>query len=304
MTITHTPPPTGQKLAVGEIFYDTFGTCWDLVGALPGVALWPLLIGIVATGVGLIPIMYPGFPAGSIVFSLFSYLVLGVSYTLFAVAWHRLVLLNSTFESSAPTAWFRNHTRFYGYLILVYVMLAGLMVPPFIAMGMLFAPTNAGAPDLAPDTLGWIFPVVLVVFAVYFLFYYLFYRVSFVFPATAVGETYRLADSWRNTRGNGWRLIAISLLVNIVTGIVLLPLTLIAVAIVHGLVLAPDAQNVSDLIVAAVAVSPIQVVAEFIFLALNVTLISLSFRAATGWVPGPMPPAAPVVPGPDGNESP
>ncbi|MCP4330408.1 MAG: hypothetical protein GY791_18450 [Alphaproteobacteria bacterium] len=294
MTVTSTPPPTGRKLAIGEIFSNTYGTCWRLIGKLPGVAAWPFLIAIVAFAVPLVMLYSPAAVSASTIFEIAHYLIMAMSYTLFAVAWHRLVLLASAAETSSPMAWRRRHTVFFGYQILLYVVMVVLTLPVTVFMATLVEPSPGGEPGISPESMETVFTILPIMFVALLVFYYVFFRLCFVFPACAVGERYGLADSWRHTRGNGWRLIIISILVNLAMVVVLVPVVSVLVALISVVAYSGAQGGDAAIIVSALVIGGVYTIAAFVALALNVTLISLSFRAATGWVPGP-PAAAPAV---------
>jgi hypothetical protein len=290
MTISYTPPPAGRKLIVGQIFGETFAVCWKLKGKLPRAALWPFLVALVALALTPIDLLldtpepYASLNIMSELVEIPYNLLMAAAYTLFAVAWHRFVLLETHWESSAPTAWRRRHTVFFGYQLLVYLIVVVVLLPMLVVIGAMGL-----YPGRDPSTFSaslFLLLFIVVVTAV-FIFWYVFFRLSFVFPARAVGERYTLRDSWRHTRGNGWRLIAIAFLVNVALSIVLLPLVLLSTGLITSLLFANPQSSTASLVIASVVLGAVYVIAEFIGLALNVTLISLSFRTATGWVPGP-----------------
>ena len=111
-------------------------------------------------------------------------------------------------------------------------------------------------------------------------------RLSFVFPAAAVDERYGLGDAWRQTRGQGLRLIAILVLILVPVYAALILLTgLIGFAI--GLAAHVSHDHASEPVGLAIFLlsASVGIVLGYIALALGVTMISTAFRTCSGWVP-------------------
>ena len=118
-----------------------------------------------------------------------------VPYALFGVTWYRLNLLGP--QAGAPKlapTWSRQHTQFFSY-VLGFTLL-NLAVAPFYL--------SAAVPDSAGQVSG---QAALIALAMMVGVGYLTARLSFVFPAISVGETYSLKQSWRHTASQGWRLL-------------------------------------------------------------------------------------------------
>jgi hypothetical protein len=292
MTVSHTPPPAGHRIPVFETVGRTFVTCWSLGGALPRVAAWPFALSIV------IVVATIELAVSPIVGLVLTVLNLAV-YTLFAVAWHRLVLLDDRSASSAPLSWNRRHTVFFGYLVAIYVLFYVVVLSIFLPL-VFAAMTAAPAGHDNGVSEGVIVLAAVMVAVAIIIGFYVFFRLSFVFPARAVDEEYGLTESWRHTKGNGLRLIAIALIVNLSVMVPFLILSqwLLVPMIEPSMGDAPARPFLSG---SLLLITIISIVIHFLLLALNVTLISLSFRTATGWIPAPQ--AGPPVAAP-GNDEP
>ncbi len=123
---------------------------------------------------------------------------------------------------------------------------------------------------------------------------YIMIRLSFVFPAVSVDETYRLRQAWIHTKGQGLRLlgatvIAAAPIAALVwgSGEILGALLfagpepghdgLPAVAQMEAFVKA----NLSALLL----IQTLSAAINYVLMALMVSVISIAFRICTGWVP-------------------
>jgi hypothetical protein len=225
-------------------------------------------------------------PVTSSLGALFAILGL-LPYTIFGVAWHRLTLLGPV--AGAPpllSAWTQRHWRFLGYLFAV--MLIG-----YGAIAMVFSLAFAVIqPELEtlPAGLG------LMIFAGAAILAYIMARLSFVFPAVSVDESYRLRHAWTHTKGQGLRLIGATViaaapmvvLVWAVSGI-LGALLFAEPATVPGQDgVPPEAQTqvfVDANLGALMLTQAIAAAINYVLMALMVSVISIAFRTCTGWVP-------------------
>ena len=119
-----------------------------------------------------------------------------VPLTMIAVSCHRLVILG---VDSLPNAWGLfwswRETRFLGW-----VFLLALVAVPLLLTATFLLSVSLEIP-LARYTRPWLY------WGVYLsVVLGLLSRLSLVLPATAIGQNPTLADSWRLTRSNGWRL--------------------------------------------------------------------------------------------------
>ena len=221
-------------------------------------------------------------------------------YTFFGVAWHRLTLLGPV--AGAPPllpAWRQRHWRFLGYLLAV--MLIG-----YGAIAMVFSLAFAVVqPEMEAMSAG----LGLMIFAGTAILAFIMARLSFVFPAVSVDESYRLRHAWTHTKGQGLRLIGATLLASApmvaliwaVSGILgaLLIAAPAAVPGQDGLPPEARAQAFVDANLGALMLTQaVGAAINYVLMALMVSVISIAFRTCTGWVP-----AAGGAVTPDGEKS-
>ncbi len=213
-------------------------------------------------------------------------------YTLFGVAWHRLILLGP--QAAAPPVmvrWEARHWRFCAYaMILALMNFALLQLLALLAGGATTDPpqeTGIGAP--LSMTLASLVMFLAIIFVVI--------RFSFVFPAVAVDENYGLGNSWRHTRGQVARLLLTLLLT-------LFPLMLGGMTLI-GIIVTIMAGGATPGPREAFAADLLFNLLGFLSMGLSVTVMSTAFRICTGWVPAPPgPPAPATTPGPGGGGAP
>jgi hypothetical protein len=208
-------------------------------------------------------------------------------YTFFGVAWHRLTLLGPV--AGAPPllpAWRQRHWRFLGYLLAV--MLIG-----YAAIAMVFSLAFAVVqPEIEAMSAG----LGLMIFAGTAILAFIMARLSFVFPAVSVDESYRLRHAWTHTKGQGLRLIGATLLASApivaliwaVSGILgaLLIADPAAVPGQDGLPPEARAQAFVDANLGALMLTQaVGAAINYVLMALMVSVISIAFRTCTGWVP-------------------
>ncbi len=206
-------------------------------------------------------------------------------YTFFGVAWHRLTLLGPV--AGAPSlmpAWTSRHWRFLGYLLVTMVIGSSAMAMVFSIGLMAIRPETGSLPSAAG----------LIPVAGFAAVAYVMIRLSFVFPAVSVDESYRLRHAWTHTKGQGLRLLGTTVIaaapmvalvwgVNEILGAVLFagPLPgqdgLPAVAQMEAFVEA----NLGALLLIRTVTAAI----NYVLMALMVSVISIAFRICTGWVP-------------------
>ena len=196
-----------------------------------------------------------------------------VPYVLFAVAWHRFLLLGEKPGSAlAPLFPSLRHVRFYLYTLLL-VLVIGVAAALVGTVGALVAALLSGA--AGANVLQA--PLFLLLFM---LTLYVTARLQFTFPALAVDEHYGFGDSWRNTRGQGWRfLLALSCCF-----VPPLFFSLIMTLILGGATSFSILFFVNAFILAAIGLLTTAIV---------ISAISAAFRTCTGWIPPPanQPPA-------------
>ena len=195
-----------------------------------------------------------------------------VPATIFAVSWHRLVLLGPL---NAPPRllpnWSGYHWRFLSYALVVGYLVLGVSVLAMIGLGMIVVASDAPA----------VFVLLVVVFGLPCAFYPSL-RLSLVLPAAAVGVWVGLEDSWRYTRGEGWRFVWVTLMAF---------LPLFAFGLINVLAARADgssamgAQDMAIITNIWLLDRVIWAIPSYLSIALTVTVLSLAFRHRTEWKP-------------------
>ena len=135
-----------------------------------------------------------------------------LAYAVFAVCWHRFVILGEQRIGAAGLLTWRN-VIFFGYF-------AVLVALPVVAMTrsnqyIIFA-TQQNSPTM------WVL-IAYVLSFVAVIVYFILFRFYLLFPATAIDRPLKLGEAWRRMRGNTWRLIGATFLVAIIFTAPLIP---------------------------------------------------------------------------------
>ncbi len=208
-----------------------------------------------------------------------------VPYTIFGVAWHRLTLLGPV--AGAPPRlpiWAARHWRFLGYLIATMLIGSAATAVVFSLGLMAIRPESGSLPAVAD----------LMPIAGFAIVAYIMIRLSFVFPAVSVDETYRLRHAWIHTKGQGLRLL----------GATVIAAAPIAVLVWGGgeilgalLFAGPEPGHdglpaiaqmeafVKTNLGALLLIQTLTAAINYVLMALMVSVISIAFRICTGWVP-------------------
>ena len=276
MSQTTPPPEALRKLDVLHTLSEAYGRVLTNLPLLSQAALVPFLLSL-----GLVAASFAAaesLPLTTLI------VVLGfVPYTIFGIAWHRVTLLGPA--AGAPPlvpAWRQRHWRFLGYLAAVTIIGYVVTVMVFSVAFTVVQPVVQPGAEVTPRA--W--SAVLVAGAL--ILAYVMMRLSFVFPAVAVDEAYRLKHSWTHTKGQGLRLLGALLL----TAIPILALVWVVGALFGDFLFAEPTVPAGQMetVIAenstAVFVSQmVMVVLNYVLMALVVSVISIAFRTCTGWVP-------------------
>ena len=276
MSQTTPPPATLRKLAVLQTLSEAYGRVLTNLPLLARAALVPFLLSLA--------LVAASFAAAESLPLTTLIIALGfVPYTIFGIAWHRVTLLGPM--AGAPPlvpAWRQRHWRFLGYLAAVTLIGYGVTVMVFSIAFTVVQPGVQPGAEVTPRA--W--SVVLVTGAL--ILAYVMMRLSFVFPAVAVDEAYRLKHSWIHTKGQGLRLLGALLL----SAIPILALVWVVSALFGDFLFAEPTAPAGQMEAvtaenpAAVFVSPVvMMVLNYVLMALVVSVISIAFRNCTGWVP-------------------
>jgi len=284
MSRTSVPPPSSAvrpidaRATVRQAYDSVFGRAGLLVTA----AAVPLMLSMAIE-----VLSFYGHGA-ALLLTLLSF----IPYTLFAVAWHRVTLLGPA--AAAPRlmpSWSVRHWRFLGYSLAVMLISFLVWIPFGAAFGVILS--RGQGMEMSPGQAGLLMILGL---AVALGFGYLSMRLSFVFPAVAVDENYRLTHTWAHTRGQGFRLLWTVILAAIpmvavlwILGAALSAYLAPEVTGVGGSRGAPAGEDMRDFMATnpqAIFLAQIIIsVVNYVFLAVVISTISIAFRTATGWVP-------------------
>ncbi len=281
--MSQTTPPTLalRKLPVGATFAEAYRLVSARLDPLVKAAAIPYLM---STVLAVLSFVVPSNWTLTMLVTILGF----VPYTIFGVSWHRLTLLGpSAGAPSVMPAWSRRHWRFLGYICAVTLIGYGLMAV-ITLIGVLLAMSLGESAVLFLALAG--------IFGGSVVFLYMMMRLSFVFPAVAVDETYRLAHAWTHTRGQGFRLIGLVLLTTLPVFVVSWALAGILGIPLFGDLTMPTgtegappeavmqdvmAENAASYIVFQLIMGAV----GYLFTGLMVSAISIAFRSCTGWVP-------------------
>ncbi len=264
--MTHPEPPQqdARSLPIGKTAAAAYRAVFGQLPALARAAFVPYLISLVLWALDQLAAGTPFLPH---LLSLFEV----VPATLFAVVWHRQILLGP--GAGAPAlrpSWKTRHWLFLAYSLAVtafgYVVVMLIQPVAGRAIGLFFGFLHADQ-GAAMALSG------LVTFLVLFpLMFYFGVRFSFIFPAVAVDERYAPRHAWRHTKGHVLRLMATFVL----AALPLVLLSMLVVAVGAGLVGKTPR---------AVGLWAVWTALSYLMIGLTVSVLSIAFRTCTGWVP-------------------
>jgi hypothetical protein len=280
--VSDTTPPREalRKLPVMETVKEAYARVFGNPRLLTRASLVPFCLSL-----ALIALSFT-MPLASALGYLIGFLGL-LPYTFFGVAWHRLTLLGPV--AGAPPlmpAWTPRHWRFLGYLLAT--MLIGSA-----ATAVVF---SLGLMAIQPESGSWPAVAGLMPLAGFGVVAYVMIRLSFVFPAVSVDESYRLRHAWTHTKGQGLRLlgatvIAAAPMVALVWGVnevlgALLFAESAPMPAQDGLAqVARMEAFVEANLGALMLIQTVTAAINYVLMALMVSVISIAFRTCTGWVP-------------------
>ena len=192
---------------------------------------------------------------------------------MFAIAWHRRYLVpNEVTTVRAALRWGPRHTRFLLLAIGVWALagasvfiftfiVASLFGRLFGAVGSLFGPLfDAVWPIIdTPAVAGIIVAIpMLLIYA----------RLSLLFPSTSVDHRMSFSECWRVTRGNGWRLALITILIAAPVLVILFLIDFIVMTLVLSGSLTVEFADIF-----------LRTALWFIGIAAGVSALSISYRA-------------------------
>lgn len=272
--VSHLPPEQAvNDIPVKTVCVVALRTVVNNFTALVQMALFPFLLSALITALS-IPAL--GSPLISWLLSILAY----IPHTLFAVAWHRRTLLELQHpESTSITSWGRVHWQFLLKIVILLAIFYGMSILgslPVLTVG-------AAMPAMVP----------LLLLGVLLAMLYVIARLSFVLPATAVGESYSLDTSWKHTHKQGWRIVAAFMLLTIPFAILMLLIAIMAFEnIFSGIPITPEEAEQFDILGFIQNNGPAVFFLQLMILALTylptaavISMLSIAFKGCTGWVP-------------------
>ncbi len=275
--MTESPPETAvQTLPVLSSIKETLTAVFGYPALFLKAVALPLLLSFV---LGLFWDLLSGLE--SVILDLSAFYIDLIPYAVFGVAWHRLTLLGP--DAGRPSVLPQPNRRHVIFFLSAAIVTSIYHLPLrateiAVERGMTLHPPDADA----VLSVG----VVLIVLVFYVGIPYLMFRFSFVFPAAAVDERYRLRHSWRHTRHQGFRLLLLGGAVGAPAYVLGL---LISVQLDAFFGLYDPTRGLSfetiDGVIFAIAAYGLLPALSYVPVALVVASISLAFRTLTGWVP-------------------
>jgi hypothetical protein len=188
-----TPVPPAQRLAVAKVLTEAFRYPWAhrvafiKALAVPAAAIMAIQIGSWLAETQLTQAMTWAVWAAS-----------ALLWILFAITCHRLVLLELRGSELAwIPGWGWRESLFLGWLVLLTLLILAIVWVAVTVVGTIVGTISQLFFEVTVN------PLAKVIGA------YLFARLALVFPATAIGARTSLLKAWRQTRGNGWRMVVI-----------------------------------------------------------------------------------------------
>ncbi len=214
-------------------------------------------------------------------------LITALLWVTFSVAWHRRYLMpGEDVTIGQALMWRMRQTRFGLRFIGIGLLVTVIWIFGGGAFGLMGWATESAASDTV-KTFGGILSVTAI-FAMMIFAFLAFARLSLWLPAAAVEAPLKMTEVWRITRGNGWRLIAITALVAIpfaITGAVLQLLFFPAFSgpdaysqMMEGG--APVMMNMG--LTVSLLVNLLYMTYYYISIAVGVTALSIAYRRLTG----------------------
>ena len=255
------------KVSIWRLATGAYGIVFKNLGAFAALAIIPMALNYVLLIV--LAIVAPGMnvdPAQAGPANFWWWVSIAVSSivaSVFAVAWHRFVLLRR--RDSFTPAQFRlgpREIKFFLYVVL-------LSLPWYVSAGLTGEMTTSPEPS----------PILVLAMLVVFVgAVFAWLRLSFILPATAIDAEIGLGGAWHATWGVSWRILWATVLVGIPWGIVI------------GIIMGALGQETYLRLISGAGqgyylVAGIQSILGFLAYALMVSVLSLAFRRHTGWSP-------------------
>jgi hypothetical protein len=188
-----TPLPATRKLPVSKVVAEAFRFPWAHRGAFAkGLAVPAAAIVAIQVGKYLAEEQLTQAVGWAV------WVASGMLWVLFAITCHRLVLLElrSTDVHVIP-GWGLRETWFVGWLVLVTLIILAIVWVILTVVGAVIGTISHEFFEVTVNPMAKVIGT------------YFFARMALVFPATAIDTRTSLLKAWRQTRGNGWRMVVI-----------------------------------------------------------------------------------------------
>jgi hypothetical protein len=189
-------------------------------------------------------------------------------FVVLAVYCHRSLLIFGAARTSSLNIVFTSREwKFFAWILLVYLVTVFCIIPGSITAGILLLEID----EIYTESTWMKSLVEIFLFYGVFLIplYYIVGRWSFVFPIIAVDGLPKMGWSWKQTKGNGWRMLVL---------VGFIPLTIGYLNSVGPLIGLSEYPAFSAFLASF---------ALFLFTPVEVAVISIAFRELTGWTVSP-----------------
>lgn len=205
-----------------KIFSHSMGMVTRNLGTAIRIALIPALIGVIVliagvmmTGVSMETfaneqaieqmLLEQGFGVNFLPFFLISLVLLVIELWVF-VAWHRFILLEEYPEGWIPRFRLDRIFAYFGKFILLALIVVGSGTALMLIVSVVFAVGGRAGGILATA----------VVIMFWIAIFVASYRLTPILPAAAIGRPLTISQAWNATRGSGWAIVLVLVLIFIV----------------------------------------------------------------------------------------
>lgn len=199
-----------------------------------------------------------------------------LSWTVFAVAWHRFALLGKRDTS----AWVQFHV---GWREIRYLLYSAAIAVPLLGARI---PTIVLIQNLQELSISTALSLALIALMAIGLGLVVLIRFSFIFPSVSVERTTGFRRAWKETSGSGWRIFCTTFLASIPIGVVDRLLREVTLAMEPAVTRLGGSYFDNLLGRWMLGTTAAQLIFTFLFTAVLVSALSLAFKDRTKWAPG------------------
>jgi hypothetical protein len=199
-----------------------------------------------------------------------------LSWTVFAVAWHRFALLGQRDTS----AWVQIHV---GWREIRYLLYSAAIAVPLLGARI---PTIVLIQNLQELSISTALSLALIALMAIGLGLVVLIRFSFIFPSVSVERPTGFRRAWKETSGSGWRIFCTTFLASIPIGVVDRLLREVTLAMEPAVTRLGGSYFDNLLGRWMLGTTAAQLIFTFLFTAVLVSALSLAFKDRTKWAPG------------------